>query len=61
MEEAVQNASEITRGMSRVGENRWREMGKDFLRSTCKLRIEGLRGFRQTGQRLVAWEKAEKP
>lgn len=44
-----------------VGEDRWREMGKGFLRSPCKLSIEGLRGFSQTGQRLEAREKERIP
>ena len=43
----------VAEGVGRARENRL-EMGKDFLRSTYKLRNEGLRGFSQTGQRLAA-------
>lgn len=52
---------EIPGGMGRVGENRWRELGKDVLSSVCKVRLEGLRRFYQTGQRLQPWEKSGIP
>lgn len=37
-----------------MGEDRWRDMGKEFLSSMCKVRIEELTGFSQRDQRLEA-------